>query len=541
MRSATVGNPGIKTGTSAPEKRGKMNREKAERPPSSWETVALGMIDEMARRFPVCLSSDEFHFFPQAVPENNDRLEWDDFSPESVSEMVRRWSRWETRIEAILALEADNDNRLEAAALCRLLRTLREQFELIRPHETQPTFLLTVAAIGLAEALEIGSEFRDRRLAALPKFLDRAGSALLHVPTLYLGLGLDMAARLKAWWVSLQTQGLATRPALEALERFGERLQRIPTVDGFRVAPEIYERIAEAHIDCRMGTTEILEHLNCEIRKTLQCMKKEADTLSPGDAWQTVLDRLPVPETPRDGLPSLYRSVIDRLSRHCAKTGMADPDLLATCPVAVQPVPEHLLPVRSAAAYSMAPGHPPRGGTFFIPPNTQHAPRDLWLLSAHETYPGHHLLDNCRWGLHRPVRRHLEFPIFYEGWASFSEELMFETGFFQSTESRFLMAKRRYWRAVRGKTDLLLHSGRNTLEKAAGFLVASGMDNTRAASMARRYTLKPGYQLSYTMGRRMFRRLYDRFMPGTGNRASEFARRVLQAGEVGLEHLKAAD
>jgi uncharacterized protein (DUF885 family) len=141
----------------------------------------------------------------------------------------------------------------------------------------------------------------------------------------------------------------------------------------------------------------------------------------------------------------------------------------------VKRIPDYMRPVRSNAAYSMPPVHPPRGGTFFILETGRRAPipADYQLLAAHETFPGHHLLDTCRWRHQRPVRRHIEFPIFYEGWASFAEELHVRNRLFQSGPvDRMLMAKRRFWRAMRGQVDFDIHMHRRTLDEAAAFLIA---------------------------------------------------------------------
>jgi hypothetical protein len=60
------------------------------------------------------------------------------------------------------------------------------------------------------------------------------------------------------------------------------------------------------------------------------------------------------------------------------------------------------------------------------------------------------------------------------------------------------------------------------------------MSQDRAASVVRKYALKPGYQLCYTMGVRRFRDLYKRF---TGDGPRDFARQVLAEGEIGFDHL----
>ena len=195
-------------------------------------------------------------------------------------------------------------------------------------------------------------------------------------------------------------------------------------------------------------------------------------------------------------------------------------------------------PVRSHAAYSMPPEHPPRGGIFYILDTGAgtRMPADYRLLAAHETFPGHHLLDTCRWGHARPVRRHIEFPLFYEGWASFADELLFDTGFFSGPADHLLMAKRRFWRAMRGQVDFDIHTRRSSLDEAAAFLCKAGMRRRHAQPMVRRYCLKPGYQLAYTVGRCRFRRLYDTYRQPAGD-PDAFARRVLAQGEIGFQHL----
>ena len=55
--------------------------------------------------------------------------------------------------------------------------------------------------------------------------------------------------------------------------------------------------------------------------------------------------------------------------------------------------------------------------------------------------------------------------------------------------------------------------------------------------MVKRYTLKPGYQLSYTIGRRGFRSLYNQYS-ATGGQPAGFARRVFAQGEIGLDQLE---
>ena len=48
------------------------------------------IFDSLAAQFPICMASDEFHFFPQAKARKSDWSRWDDFSTESLANAIRR-------------------------------------------------------------------------------------------------------------------------------------------------------------------------------------------------------------------------------------------------------------------------------------------------------------------------------------------------------------------------------------------------------------------------------------------------------------------
>jgi hypothetical protein len=502
-------------------------------------SIAADVFATLAAQFPVCMGSDEFHYFPQVRRADGNWSRWDDFTPDGVARVLGRLSRWQHEIERCLAAPLTFDQELEAAMLGRVVQTLAAQLAAVKVHENQPTFYLTVAGIGLAEAFAAGPRPTNARLHGLPGFLDQARHNLRRIPRLFCDIGVAMLAEQRAWLNSLDLPGRLRADGDAALGRLADHLQRVPVVADFLPPVSLYEQIAAQHMGCGLTPAEIAQTLDREIDETRAGLEHAAAALAPGRRWPEVIDALAPPPLPAGGAADLYRSTIQALARHCAEKGLSGPHAPRDCPVAVAPIPAYMRPVRSNAAYSMPPGHPPRGGTFFIA-ETGAQPAiaaDFRLLTAHETYPGHHLLDACRWAHARTIRRHIEFPIFYEGWASFAEELLFETGFFATPAERMLMAKRRFWRAMRGKADFELHMRRCSIDEAAQRLVAAGMAPRRAQAMIRRYCLKPGYQLAYTIGRCRFRRLYDAFCRRGGD-AAGFASQVLAQGEIGFDHLE---
>lgn len=497
------------------------------------------VFDTLAAQFPVCMASDEFHFFPQAKAKRFDWSRWDDFSKVALANAIGQLTRWDRELGQHPSPPMSSAQAIDADMLRRVIQTLCDQLALVRVHETQPTFYLTIVGIGLTEAFEAGSQALKARLKHLPAFLDQAGRNLNRVPRLFRDLGIEMLVKQQKWLDSLSLPESYRIPIKDAFDRLGTHLRQASAREDFLPPVELYERIATHHMGCFLRPDDITCELELEIAETRSILTQSAAAIAPGRQWPAVVDDLPLPQMPPGGAREIYRNAISDLARHCSAQGLITADLVRECPVKVEGIPNYMRPVRSNAAFSMPPVHPPRGGTFFILETGAGAkiPADYRLLTAHETFPGHHLLDTSRWRQERPIRRHIEFPIFYEGWASFSEELMFETGFFSTPVDRMLMAKRRFWRAMRGQVDFDIHMRRRTLDEAAAFLASEGIGPRRAKAMVQRYCLKPGYQLAYTIGRRRFRRLYDAFCLKETNPVA-FARRVLTQGQIGFNYLE---
>jgi uncharacterized protein (DUF885 family) len=511
-------------------------------PKASSLNIALladDIFERLALQFPVCLSSDEFHFFPQLRIADQDWSRWDDFSPPAVRDLRHEIVQWNRKLHQAGSGVLSQEEQIDVDLLRRVLRTIVEQLTEVLPQHRQPTFYLTILGIGLAEAIEAGPQTINARLGTLPDFLHHARENLSEIPSIFRDQGLEMIAATTPWLQSLPAPAALLTEAVVSLNRLREHLEQIAVIEEFLPPVDVYERIASRHMGCGLPTTEIAQELDREIAETGNFLQQSVAEISPGITWQEFVANLPSPPLPPGGVKQLYLAMIQELADHCREIGLTTGEFTANCPVRVENIPEYMLPVRSNAAYSMPPGHPPKGGTFFIMESDKEelVSPDYRLLTAHETYPGHHLLDGRRWSLPRPARRPLEFPIFYEGWASLSEELLFDTGFFSDPIERILLAKRRFWRAMRGRVDLDIHTRRRNLDEAATFLVDQGMERERAATMVRRYIQKPGYQLAYTVGRRKFRRIYERFLEKNGNPVV-FARRVLAQGEIGFDHLE---
>jgi len=475
---------------------------------------------------------------------------WDCFSLDTVAELVRRLSAWENQLNLLTPYESDLGVQIDIALLQQLTRTLREQLSEVRTWEFQPSFYLALVCIGLAEAMESeDSAAKHERAKSLPTFLDQASRNLNCVPVLFRDIALEMVSDTRIFLTFLEKPLPELRSALAALDRFEDVLKNVSTREDFLLPQELLEHILRFHIHCDMNIQEINHTLDQEIDDMQRILDEEARNFVPDSSkvkrghplWWEALKSIPMPAVGKEGLVGLYQSEVDRLAKHCLEQGLVSPSLVASCPVRVVSMPSFLSAIRTASSYSIPPKHPPSGGTFYILNNDvpdeaqQKHHREYRMLSAHETYPGHHLLDVSRWSLTRPYRRAVERPIFYEGWACFAEELMRLTGYFSEPGDRLLLAKRRLWRAIRGKVDIGLQTGTMDISTAAEYLKETGISMEQALSSVRKYTLNPGYQLCYTLGLRRFLDLFARY---SGDNLPNFVKTVLNQGEIDFTDLE---
>lgn len=511
------------------------------------DQIASRMFGIIADCFPVAAASDEFVYFPQVLNPRTRWDSWDRFCAEGVHDAVAMLQA-ETaalkrlRADEAAAGEADAQTRIDISQLLDTVETLVEQLVVIRAWEMQPTWHLTLVCVGLAEALESADpDAVRRRVAGLAEYMDQASAALRQVPSLFRDLGLEMAAATRRFLTGLLPKQPGLDSAVAALDRFEATLAGLTVRRSFRLSRDRFARVVHGHLQFRLDGRELEDLLDREVREMRERIETIAGRSLTAAGLEEAIQRLPQPPAHDGGLLHLYEQEVGRLARHCVQQGLVAKELAAQCPVRVQPVPYYLSAIRAASSYSIPARHPPTGGVFSVinaeKPNEVHKvyQREYRMLIAHETYPGHHMLDVHRWSLPRPIRRVIERPFFYEGWACFAEEIIRLTGYLHTPADRLLLARRRLWRAIRGQVDLGLQSGQLDLTSAARRLTAIGMNPQDARSAVRKYPLNPGYQSCYTAGIRRFLDLHDRY---GGKGLPAFVATVLRQGEIGFEHLE---
>ncbi|CAN5900696.1 DUF885 family protein [soil metagenome] len=160
----------------------------------------------------------------------------------------------------------------------------------------------------------------------------------------------------------------------------------------------------------------------------------------------------------------------------------------------------------------------------------------------HEVIPGHHL-QQFMTARHNTHRRPFSTPFWTEGWALYWEMRFWDEGFPETPENRVGMLFWRMHRCARIIFSLKFHLGEMTPEEAIDFLVDRvGHERSAAEAEVRRSfegRYSPLYQAAYMLGALQFRALKEEAVDSGQMTDREFHDRVLKAGNIPVELVRA--
>ena len=534
-------------------------------PSASLLALSEEYFSLLARSLPVCCLSDEFHFMPRVETARFHRETTDRLERAFLEAACAKVKAWKAKLQAL----AEREDPGLVGLLGRSMEAFLVHWETLGLWKRDPNLYLKVAFIGLDHALSLSPEDKEEkgelyraRLDAIACLLAWGIEQLEEVPQPAREAALDMVGTCRVF-LSQVAEQRKTDPALsgrdlprkeraafEALERFQGFLQEVRGPAGFTPGAGLFQEILERGFGWRGGIDEALEILRQEASDKQGALSQLAGAIDPNKTWQAIYEGMGLPEEAYGDTIGLYREEVQRLEAFFAR----QPILPMPPPgsVRVDRTPPYLQPIRATASYR-APffaGERAYEGCFFVQVfgdedssaqgrrRLASVHREYRYLTAHETCPGHHLLDWSRLCRPDPIRRRIESPLYYEGWACYAEQLVDELGYDPDPRQHLVRVKRELWRAVRGMLDLELHVGTITLEQGAEKLRALGFAVRDAAKQARRIPLTPGYQLCYTLGKNGFLDLRRRHVPPLS--LKDFHAMVLGSGQVPFECLSAS-
>ena len=318
--------------------------------------------------------------------------------------------------------------------------------------------------------------------------------------------------------------------AMRALDAWFARLEgeAAEMEDGFAFGPERFRRmlLATERVDLPL---EVLESAGRrELERNLAALREACAAYAPGLSMAECIERVQA-EKPAGGPVEAARRQLAGLRSFVEETE------LVTIPGVEQALIAEAPPYnRWNAAYIEIPGpydkHLP--STYYIaPPDPSWTPEereayvageaDLLFVTIHEVWPGHFLQFLHSNRAESEIGQLFVGYGYAEGWAHYSEELMWEAGFGEGDPRlRIGQIQNALLRNVRYLVALGLHTGGMTLAEAETmFREQAFQDAANARQQAARGTFDPAY-LNYTLGKLMVRKLRDDWTAPRGGRAA---------------------
>jgi hypothetical protein len=308
----------------------------------------------------------------------------------------------------------------------------------------------------------------------------------------------------------------------------------------FRLGTELYERMLWATERVDVPLDELAEAGRRDLERNLAALREACAAYAPGLSVEDCLAQVQA-RKPEGGPVAAARRQLAGLRRFVEESALVsipgeEEALIEEAPPYQRwnsafidipgPYDRHL-----PSIYYIAPPDPawtPEEQAEYIPNEA-----DLLFVTAHEVWPGHFLqfLHSNR-AESDPGRLFVTYG-FAEGWAHYSEEMIWEAGFGQGDPFLHIgQLQNALLRSVRYVVALEMHTGRMTLEEAERMFREKGFqDAANARQQAARGTFDPGY-LNYTLGKLMVRKLREDWTATRGGRAAwrEFHDRFLSFG-----------
>ncbi|MGD8883140.1 MAG: DUF885 family protein, partial [Desulfobacterales bacterium] len=422
----------------------------------NYEKLAVSYFDYLSERFPVMCASDEFDFLPRAenASKHYDRL--DKLEAVAIEEAIEKLKEFQKSFTRANEEAGELDNHIDLNLLRANAAGILIELDTKHSWQYNPLLYLKIAFIGLDHALikpaMDSNEVPERalaRLSAIPEILKQAMDNIRSVPETYYQASLLMAADCKEYIVEIgndfskkflkRHEGMFTKSleaAVTSLEALLQFLNSKSPEPDRRFAVSTLEASLKNHFLSKRTPDEIFAIAREEWSELLGQLEKLQSQIDPNKTWGELYHAYRPSQIKETDILTLYGKEIDNLRTFFSRYGFNEKFLSA--PIEIDYTPTYLKSVRSSASFAAAFSRDPQEESYFY--ISSHFPRhnskendshlqkrlnrEYKMLTAHETIPGHHFLDSIRRSLKNPIRRQIESPLFYEGWASYAESML---------------------------------------------------------------------------------------------------------------------
>jgi Bacterial protein of unknown function (DUF885) len=442
------------------------------------------------------------------------QLDWHDATSLTAAQAFeRRYLAWVIDRELFWLASAEYPFRNPAWYLDRLDPSMYLAREYAPLPKRLEGFLGYVRAIP-----KLAGQIRDNLRTPLPKaFIERGVAGFGGYATFFRDemppiFAVLEDAKLKAELIS------ATLTAAKAMEDLAAWLQsqRGSGTDGYALGAGRFSEMLRATelVDIPLEELELLGRKDLE--RNLAALREACAAFAPKATLSVCVNRMRA-DKPVGGTVEGARAQLDQLRKFVQEKK------IVTIPSEEQALVAESPPYnRGNFAYITTPGpyeSPAVKATYYVaPPDVKwsaaernaYLPGKAYLLfvSVHEVWPGHYLQGQFANANPSKVGALWWDYAFGEGWAHYSEEMMYDAGLGAGDpEMKVGMLSNALLRNVRFLSAICLHSGCLSLEESEKmFREQAFADAGNARQQALRGTYDPGY-LAYTLGKLMIRKL----------------------------------
>jgi len=519
----------------------------------------------------------QFRMFPgEATLAGDHRFDSDlgNYGKEAVKQFISTLKTIRTGLGNLDTTELDHDSITDRDALVSELHSMLTNYDTLREFERNPSYYLPVDDLNVLVTrnfapVEARAELLLSRLSQYPRVLEEAEKNLINPSRPSVVNALDEAQGSLDFFRSTMAEiaskvpillgkelEIKTEAAGGATEDFIHRLKHVVLpkarndwaagtelynhllrewhllpYDGDAIAALARETIEKTEKEMQLLTKDI-RRTQTDIRRTQTDIKGiQNDDASVSSPVNTLIRQLRQEYPEPHEITSAYQSMVKKLKHFIREREIVtipDEDRLE-----VRITPPFLQAYFPTNGYEPCPmlSKSATPGIYWVtlPPGrlskeerhdylSEHTIYIIPTVTAHETYPGHHL--SCLYARNSVslIRKMACNPLADEGWAFYTEEMMEEQGFLQTIEQRLFRRKDQLFRAVRALIDVEIHRGAMSLQQGAELLSEKVcLAPEVAQSEMRHYATDPTRAICYLVGKTEIMRLRNRYMSTTDN------------------------
>jgi hypothetical protein len=496
--------------------------------PRGWDALVVGYLEETFQAQPGFAVWAGRHEFDGRLP---------DWSAAGIEREIARLRAAQAEIQAVDAASLSGPQRFEREVLLSEIDGSLFWLEAARAPFRAPTWYLDqldpevyltrpyaplaermAGYIGYARAIpRVAASVRANLRTPLPRtFVDRAVDACAGYAEFYRSVVPEVFAQVDDARLQeeLSEANGAAATAMEELREWFEA-RREHANDDFALGEALFSEMLRRTERVDVPLAEIEAAGRADLDRNLAALRDACAALPPGASLRACVDRVQS-DKPAEGAVARARAQLPEL-----RSFVVERDVVGIPGLEEARVEEAPAYNRANSAYIDIPGPYDAAlpSTYYVAPpdpawsaaeRAAYVPgeADLLFTSVHEVWPGHFLqfLHSNR----NPSKIANLFVgyAFAEGWAHYTEEMMWEIGLGAGDpEVRVGQLRNALLRNVRLLSAIGLHTQGMTVEESERlFLESAFQDPGNARQQAARGTYDPAY-LNYTLGKLMIRRL----------------------------------